>query len=680
MRNEKGITMIALVLVIILMLILTTTGVFTGIDAYKTMRAQTFVAQMKVAQEKINIIRDEYEAWDNYKGNNINEYIMERYTLLNDDRTEIIAQPIYLSTYPDTDNTKRAFLDILANKTELRGEDLILQNYYYFPADYLDKLFGLSNLDIDIIINFNTGTFVEKTGVEATTIFGKTTRFYVLDELVNMQNLNFNPSHSGGGASPGLESPALAVQSVRIKEFDELNQKTIIELKINSLNEILNIAFQDSSGTNIIDDLDFSRSNMLIEVKVDISYIGFYMFEITDAQGTARSPLIEIVRVNAPKAINTGITKITWNGAQEVLITEDNIDDWYNYGSSKKRWANIKTPDGSYYVWIPRFAYKMKNNGKIEVKFLRGTTNTTFDGLTIKEDYGTDGFVVHPAFRLGQYNAAAGINEKYGNGEYTKELSGIWVAKYESYIEPIEGQAISYLLKSIPGKSLTTNPGLTFENAVVAARDIERYMDLYGFDIDYEGNRGTYYSTLAPNNDALANVDTHMIKNSEWGAVTYLAMSDYGVNDGYETSSSLVTGEGLAVGTEDYARKSTTGNMNGVFDLTNGNTEFVSAITESAFSSFSYVKLAERDGTGKIISNPYLTMFDGVLDNNSKVGDGIYELKFFTGFDVNEKVYFDTDKEVLTRGGDGYFDYVATKTSDTTESGQYGIRVVFIME
>ena len=73
MRNERGVTMIALIIMIILILLMVGTGVFTGIDAYKTMEAQTFIAQMKIVREKIYVIREEYKSWDRYNGENIQD-------------------------------------------------------------------------------------------------------------------------------------------------------------------------------------------------------------------------------------------------------------------------------------------------------------------------------------------------------------------------------------------------------------------------------------------------------------------------------------------------------------------------------------------------------------------------------------------------------------------------------
>ncbi|NLM63382.1 MAG: DUF5011 domain-containing protein, partial [Mollicutes bacterium] len=89
--------------------------------------------------------------------------------------------------------------------------------------------------------------------------------------------------------------------------------------------------------------------------------------------------------VNHPQLV-TGMTPIKWNGTTEVTTTE-NDSDWYDY--SEKRWANAKTEDGSYWVWIPRYGYKITScfhsncsggAGNIEIKFLIGTSNEASDG------------------------------------------------------------------------------------------------------------------------------------------------------------------------------------------------------------------------------------------------------------------------------------------------------------
>ena len=678
LKNERGITMIILVIIIVLMLILTVTGVYTGIDAYKTMKTQTFIAQMKVLREKINIIRDEYKNWDKYTGNNIREYILEEY-VVKDASGTIISEPIDLSIYPDTHDTKFLFMDILASKTKLTGEDLILSNYLYFTKNDLEELFGLTNIDLNVIINFNTGACVERDGIDATTFLGATTHFYVLDELIASQNAYFN---SAGSGSVGTgESATLTIESVQIKKFDDATNKVIIGIKTNSLKEFTNISMYNTKGEIVLDNISFTRENVDVELAIQNTHIGFFTFSITDTETTAKSPVLEIIRTNPPTYISNGVTKVAWNGDDEYEPVNDT--EWYIYGVSNKKWANIKLADGSYYVWIPRFAYKIDSSGNISIKFLKGTSNVAYDGTIVSDSYDTDAYIVHPAFREGVINTEVQINEKYGHGEFTKQLSGFWIAKYETFMEevPEPESGPKYLFRSYPGKKLQDNPGISFNNLIRGAREIECYLDLYGFtdmNSNYSAGRGTVKTDLTLNSDKVTNVDTHMIKNSEWGAVSYLALSDYGVNEYYVNSPSMITGEKDAESIEDeYARTSTTGNMFGVFDLTNGNTEYVAVSTENNYSSYSDVKPTQN---GVIKSNQYATVFDTTFGNNQKIGDGIYEFRLFNSFEQDQDKFLTDSNCVLTRGGDGYLSYLAVPADSTTENGKIGFRIIMILE
>ena len=143
-------------------------------------------------------------------------------------------------------------------------------------------------------------------------------------------------------------------------------------------------------------------------------------------------------KVNSPQLME-GMTGIYWDeSGKEVEVNVDNQDNWYDYSAQK--WANAVTKDSNgnitgYWVWIPRYAYKIETNrytntvGKISVKFLQGTTNKDESNAEISTAYPeTTGatmsaYVVHPSFINGTLN-------HYMNGEWYKEISGYWVAKY----------------------------------------------------------------------------------------------------------------------------------------------------------------------------------------------------------------------------------------------------------
>ncbi len=143
--------------------------------------------------------------------------------------------------------------------------------------------------------------------------------------------------------------------------------------------------------------------------------------------------------VNRPK-LASGMTPIkftepTSSEKGKAEKTESSNTDWYDYNS--KKWANSQTEDGSMWVWIPRYAYRVnETDKKFDIKFLIGTTDNYYDEngqiQTAKRCTNVDelvdtktGYTVHPAF-----TDETKVN--YRNGGWDKELTGIWVAKFEA--------------------------------------------------------------------------------------------------------------------------------------------------------------------------------------------------------------------------------------------------------
>lgn len=312
--------------------------------------------------------------------------------------------------------------------------------------------------------------------------------------------------------------------------------------------------------------------------------------------------------VNAPQLVE-GMTPVKWNGNQWVETTTDD-EDWYNY--SKKQWANVKLADGSMFVWIPRYAYKITNGyhgeglnyskqssltdstkqgGTIEIAFLDGTTNTTFNNKTIDNSNtnSKDGYVIHPAF-------------KFGN----EELQGIWVAKYEaSRTDSTDTSAGNSKILSFKDNSLSITD-YDLNSAMYYCRDMEN-QGVYG----WVKQNGTIANTGEIIDDS-NNFDTHLIKNVEWGAVCYLAESKYGINKEIIGNTSLISAKGGISST-------TTGNETGIYDMAGQNAEFVSA----------YYNLGENNANLKKYTNAtkfdkkYVDVYNSYGTDN--YGEAIYE-------------------------------------------------------
>ena len=101
---------------------------------------------------------------------------------------------------------------------------------------------------------------------------------------------------------------------------------------------------------------------------------------------------------NVPKQID-GMTPIKFTeptDSQMGTVEETTWDDntWYDYSQSKL--ANTKSADGSMWVWIPRYAYKITYNnpenksegGTIDVKFLEGTSDNYYENGELKQQKG----------------------------------------------------------------------------------------------------------------------------------------------------------------------------------------------------------------------------------------------------------------------------------------------------
>ena len=308
---------------------------------------------------------------------------------------------------------------------------------------------------------------------------------------------------------------------------------------------------------------------------------------VLNADATDQPPL-DASGANTPELLE-GLIPIMYKEEKWVKADEANKEaeyQWYDYDS--RTWANaVLVSDSSrstyknaelgteinesdvlaYYVWVPRYKYKLFNAKKtagvdsynarttgIDIVFESGTNSTGTVNCTVVDD-GTEScenaengeYYTHPAFTFGDV-----------------ELTGIWVGKFE-----LTGD--------------TTTP--TIKPNVSSLRNIN-VSTIYSTISKISGSSNTY----GINN---TEADSHMMKNMEWGAVAYLSNSKYGrcidgscTELGINNNSSYTTGCGVAPGsssssscnaytTETGMLASTTGNVYGIYDMSGGAYEYV---------------------------------------------------------------------------------------------------------
>ena len=177
--------------------------------------------------------------------------------------------------------------------------------------------------------------------------------------------------------------------------------------------------------------------------------------------------------------------------------------------------------------------------GTISIEFLQGTTDNDETGTTIGREFKYSGnamtdYVVHPAFTDGTSN-------NFKNGEWDKEVSGFWVAKYEA----------GYQANTITNNNGTLSTDISNAADEIVYSDL-KYTSYYfsyttnplGQDLSSTGysSQNLSYPVFRPltysyNNIAIGDsyvlskaidtesnfygldssiTDSHMMKNSEW--------------------------------------------------------------------------------------------------------------------------------------------------------------------
>lgn len=374
--------------------------------------------------------------------------------------------------------------------------------------------------------------------------------------------------------------------------------------------------------------------------------------------------------VNSPQLME-GMTGVYWDEkGNEVKVTAENEDNWYDYENQK--WANAVTKDGSYWVWIPRYAYKIKSGcftssaGKIEVKFLQGTSNKDVENKEINITYpevtggAMQDFVVHPSFTNGK-------NNHYMNGEWRTDIAGYWVAKYSAGFQA-SSTDVNDAMKVVNGndKIEYSNKKYKYNNEYTTnaiSQDLSKLPEMsypvfkpltYAYNCISTGDSYTLSKEIATASDFYGlnsnRTDSHQMKNSEWGAVAYLTQSSYGRNGTEVTmnSKNLNNNSKRIYAVTGYSGEkangidaSTTNNMSGIFDLRGCVWEYTTGYITNGNDNLKYgssfVATTEANENGyQILSTEYATVYPydssnlGTMYNGKKsstygFGDAILE-------------------------------------------------------
>lgn len=248
-KENKGITLVALIITVVLMLILTSITTYTGIDTYKSMKVTKFITQMQLIQGKV----------DELKQSKTIEELLAMGELIPNDKISIITTA--------------------KNTGEITSDDS--SSYRYFSSENIRTELDLDDgIDGEIMINFDTREVVSTIGVE------KDNQIYYTQYLL-----------PGGQKLIDITEQANRDKSFYLNpSIDGLNATVTVNLNIT--NATLSYNEEGSSNWNTI--TNYTESNK--EYSVLISKSGTYEFKLLDNVTKEESQKVVILKLaNSPK-------------------------------------------------------------------------------------------------------------------------------------------------------------------------------------------------------------------------------------------------------------------------------------------------------------------------------------------------------------------------------------------
>ncbi len=187
---------------------------------------------------------------------------------------------------------------------------------------------------------------------------------------------------------------------------------------------------------------------------------------------------------NTPELAST-MWPIRWDASSQnwKRVINPSQEQWYDY--AHKQWANMvtgksveqvfdqngylrpsSTADYAMFVWVPRYTYKIDHTKELGKKInVRFSTDGNYD-------FTGNGYRLHPAFQYGKY-----------------ELPGIWVGKFKA---------------SSNNNKVNVKPGIQ----IWTNQTISQMFD--------------HTKEITSNYNMSRIVESHLMKNDEWGAAAYL--------------------------------------------------------------------------------------------------------------------------------------------------------------
>ncbi len=459
--------------------------------------------------------------------------------------------------------------------------------------------------------------------------------------------------------------------------FDSKNNKLdmtgrdniIYKIKLTNKGKVTEVSVRDDNYEIIAsEEAGINRVDLGNKYKIESAKTS-----ITDCDGNelidGEKPKVKYVETElngADPVLKSPMIPVMLSDDGKVTYAHD-YDKWYSY--KDKEWANavilVDNPSKSdykagdtiaesdiraYFVWIPKYSYRIFNMGtydglessqpesqikEIEIEF--GTRTTTNDDVK-KEcaspmisgengDCDIGDLMTHPAF-------------------LSIPSNGFWVGKFETGYNQNENPSLPITEENIA----TWTP----ENSQV---NEEKTSNIIIKPNVYSWRNSTVYNYFMNAYNFNRNLDSHMMKSTEWGAVAYLSHSKYGIKDKVRINNNSNFLTGYAANEKDASENetenskwntdighlaSTTGNITGVYDMSGGTWEYMASYIDGNAKSSGMETIITSETYNKYLDK-YSSTSIAVSFNYRILGDATGELgPFWNNGSYNQSTWYAT--------------------------------------
>lgn len=167
LKNDKGITIVALIITVIVMVVIAGISINSGTQSLDETRLKGFYTTLEIVQKRVDDIATTNEKYIDSTGNAV--YLKEQG-----------------KSYSSLTSAQKSNLDNII-KSEAAGKGLIASNFRYFTSEQLKSVLDLSDIDYNVFIDFDNRVVIAENGINV-----KDKTYHILESNTYFVNQDIN--------------------------------------------------------------------------------------------------------------------------------------------------------------------------------------------------------------------------------------------------------------------------------------------------------------------------------------------------------------------------------------------------------------------------------------------------------------------------------------------------------